>query len=131
MTEQSYCDKIQAIKPVSFKTEYIGRRDGNDFGTKWEHDLWRVSIARHRFDFRMDVEHNKKTPSLANVLHSLILNTKTMKLAFDDFCAEFGYDEDSIRTHEIYKSCLKNTRKLQKIYTPEQIDQIRDVLSDY
>ncbi len=35
---------------------------------------------------------------------------------FNDFCSEFGYDEDSRRAEKIYKACQKATEKLQRIY---------------
>jgi hypothetical protein len=42
-------------------------------------------------------------------------------LSFKEFCDNFGYDEDSIKAKEIYKSCLSYYEKIVSLYlTKEQ-----------
>lgn len=48
---------------------------------------------------------------------------------FKDFCADFGYDVDSMKAHKIWKACLSQTRALQRIFPSEtareKLQQIR------
>lgn len=40
---------------------------------------------------------------------------------FDDFCAELGYDNDSIKALDLHRRCEEQSRKLQSIFTEEEI----------
>jgi len=56
----------------------------------------------------------KHEPNALSVLDCLRSDAICNDLNFNDFCAEFGYDSDSIKANKIYKACLKNTVKLKK-----------------
>lgn len=43
---------------------------------------------------------------------------------FDDFCSEFGYDNDSQTAEITWKACLKQSSKLQKIFTEKEIEYL-------
>jgi len=47
---------------------------------------------------------------------------------FEDFAGEFGYDKDSIKAEKIYKACLFNGVKFHKLFSDEDIEQIRKEL---
>lgn len=36
-------------------------------------------------------------------------------MSFDEFCGEFGYDEDSRRAERIHKKCIETSEKIQKL----------------
>ena len=40
---------------------------------------------------------------------------------FDEFCGEFGYDNDSIAAKDTWERCLKQSSKLQRIFKEEEI----------
>lgn len=50
---------------------------------------------------------------------------------FEDFCAEFGYNDlplkESPRVHGIYKQCVLQYAGLRKIFTSEQMDQLQEI----
>lgn len=46
---------------------------------------------------------------------------------FEDFCSEFGYDEDSRRAERIYIAVVKEFKELQKIFSEEQLEILRDI----
>lgn len=46
---------------------------------------------------------------------------------FDDFCDEFGYDNDSISALNTYLACQKQWSKLCKIFTEEQIEALQKI----
>lgn len=43
---------------------------------------------------------------------------------FDEFCNEFGYDNDSIKAKTIWEASLKQSNKLQKIFNDEEIQSL-------
>lgn len=49
---------------------------------------------------------------------------------FDDFCDDLGYDNDSISAKKIYKACKKMKRKVDKIFTPDECEQLQEILRE-
>lgn len=41
---------------------------------------------------------------------------------FDDFCTEFGYDTDSRKAYRTFEACTEQSRKLSRVFTPEEIE---------
>ena len=57
----------------------------------------------------------KNDPELELVLDALRTDFISSG-SFQDFCDNFGYDQDSIEASKIYKACLKNTEKVKKLF---------------
>jgi hypothetical protein len=70
-----------------------------------------------------------KPLNLDDILYCLILDADCGTYSFDDFCSEFGYDDDSIKATEIYKACQKNGKKVKK-FIPN-IEEARELFQDY
>lgn len=47
--------------------------------------------------------------------------------SFDDFCAEYGYSNDSIRALKTYLACGDEYSNLRRIFTSEQIEELRSI----
>ena len=79
-----------------------------------------ISIARK------ELTEKKKTavPSVYNVLACL---TKYDPGTFEDFCSEYGYDEDSRTAEQIYFAVQKEYAQLTKLFTPEQMEELADI----
>ena len=43
---------------------------------------------------------------------------------FDDFCNELGYGNDSIKANEIFKTCLKISAQLERVFTEEELNYL-------
>jgi hypothetical protein len=54
-----------------------------------------------------------KPLNIDDILYSLVLDSQASLETFDDFCDNFGYDNDSIKANEIYKACQKNAKKVK------------------
>lgn len=67
---------------------------------------------------------NKPAPTSYDVLACL---TKHNCGTFDEFCDEYGYDNDSIRALNIYKACSKEYNDLQRIFTEKQMQALREI----
>lgn len=70
-------------------------------------------------------------PTQASVLYSLLSDADCGDNTFSDFCSEFGYDEDSRKALEIYLACQENSKQLKEVFTPSQIETLRELLEDY
>lgn len=46
---------------------------------------------------------------------------------FEDFCSEFGYDEDSKTAERIYIAVIKEYKDLTKIFTEEQMEELSEI----
>lgn len=47
--------------------------------------------------------------------------------SFDDFCSEYGYDNDSRSAMRIYKEVVKEDRALRKMFTTEELDELQEI----
>lgn len=46
---------------------------------------------------------------------------------FEDFCSEFGYDEDSRTAERIYIAVIKEYKDLTRIFTKEQMEELCEI----
>lgn len=46
---------------------------------------------------------------------------------FENFCSEFGYDEDSRWAERIYLAVIKEYKDLTRIFTEEQMEELREI----
>lgn len=46
---------------------------------------------------------------------------------FEDFCSEFGYDEDSKTAERIYIAVIKEYKDLTRIFTEEQMEELSEI----
>lgn len=119
---------------------------------EWKHFLWSCELittkGRVTVDFKMGLGHvhksnqwlsrysdhhqaKPKAPKIEDILHSLIFDQEAMHMSFNDWCDTFGYDQDSIKAFRIYQDCCESGKKLDILYTREQIRDIKEALQDY
>jgi len=150
-------DTIEALEALPVKIDYVGEtiRDDN-----WQCDQWRVTLSSkagfHAFDYftglglrtKAAPMHNpprintiawvdwQKTrkphkPKIADVLHSLILDASAADENFHDWCANYGYSDDSIKAMNTYKACIEVAVVLRKHFSPDTLRTVRELLQDY
>ena len=88
---------------------------------------------RDRQVLKNAVEALKKpiAPYAADVLYSLILDSSALDMSFDYWCADYGYDADSISASNIYQACCKIAKGLRQVFTSAQVETLRGLLEDY
>ena len=59
-----------------------------------------------------------REPEIKDVLYCLVMEYTSGSETFQDFCDEFGYDNDSIKSLNIFKACQKNSEKMKRIFGP-------------
>jgi len=55
-----------------------------------------------------------KLPVLENVLSSLFMDSGAKDISFTDWCSEYGFNDDSIKSRKTYDKCIDNYFKLKK-----------------
>ena len=70
-----------------------------------------------------------KPLKIDDVLNCLVLDAQSGSECFDDFCDNFGYNQDSIKASEIYNNCKKNAKKLKNII--DDLDDAADKFNNY
>lgn len=135
-------DTIEALETLPVKIDYVGATNRD----KWDCDQWRVTISSkagfHSFDYftGLGLRHKPKTswatptpkkPKVADVLHSLIMDASAADENFHDWCANYGYSDDSIKAMNAYKACLEVAQALRKHFSPDTLRQVRELLQDY
>ena len=85
------------------------------------------------FDYKQDTwtATKPKTPKVADVLNSLILDSSAEDENFHDWCSNYGYSDDSIKAMNTYKACLEIAVALRKHFSPDTLRQVRELLQDY
>lgn len=80
----------------------------------------------YTFDFWGSIKdkQDNKIPSAYDVLACLSVYEF---LDFDDFCANYGYNNDSIKAHKIYLAVLKEQEHLKALYTGEELEQLNEI----
>lgn len=101
-------------------------------GDKEQRDIFRVTLKNklhtYRFNFGQSINNstgsggNKPTP-----YDVLACVTKYEAGSFDDFCSDYGYDNDSRKAHKIYKAVLREWKNIEKLFTPEQIETLQEI----
>jgi hypothetical protein len=103
----------------------------------WPHDLWKCKFPGKRVgvEFKtglgLRVKNRPVAPVVETVLHSLWMDGLAASGSFEDFCAEFGYNYNSIYRHKLYHECQEAGRKLQRILPPEVIEKFTEWFVDY
>lgn len=46
---------------------------------------------------------------------------------FSDFCAEYGYNDDSRKAEQIYNACKEEFSNLQRLFTDEEIEELQEI----
>jgi hypothetical protein len=143
-------DTIEALEALPVKIDYVG-----EVPSKWDEstprtvDQWRVTLSSkagfHSFDYFTGLGLRKTSrakhewaatakpvkPKVADVLHSLILDASAANENFHDWCANYGYSDDSIKAMNTYKACLEVAQALRKHFSPDTLRQVRELLQDY
>lgn len=71
------------------------------------------------------------TPHVAGLLYSLQSDTQACEQSFDEWCGDFGYDNDSIKAHDTYRACQRNGDQYRRLFNHAQREQIAEALQDY
>jgi len=112
----------------------IGHRDASVFNREAFNAVMRKTPKQTKENLTLYNEELAKVSKVKplqidDVLYSLLSDASLANGDFEDFCSEFGYDEDSIKANETYKACQKGTKKL-KAFLPD-LQTAQELYSEY
>lgn len=129
-------------KTLPIKIEYVARTRRDE----WECYEWRVTVSSKAgtwtVPYYCGLGHATKpkhsfmpskpiAPSVDDVLHSLILDASAANENFKDWCANYGYSDDSIGALNTYRECLNTATMLRKHFGRETIAELETQLQDH
>ena len=66
----------------------------------------------------------EKDPELEDILGSILLDATYLDYSFEDFANEMGYDPDSRTAEKIYKDIQKQAKKINRIFSKEEQEEL-------
>ena len=73
----------------------------------------------------------KELPTKADFILALLKDTNSIEgCAFEDFCASFGYDEDSRLAERTYMACVGEFEDLQRMFTKQELKKLYELSQD-
>jgi hypothetical protein len=95
---------------------------------KEQRDIFRCTLKNklhtYRFNFGQSINNTGQPPTAYDVLACL---TKYEVGSFEYFCSDYGYDSDSRSAYKIYKAVLKEWKNVELLFTPEQLEELREI----
>lgn len=144
-------EEILSREGVKFRVQIVGptMRDN------WECDAWRFTMAgkmTYSGDYYTGTGNRKLTkqaermnklygyekskpepvaPCATDVLYSLINDSQAADMSFNDWCSDYGYNNDSIKALATYQACCKEGEELRKVFSRETLAELAEALQDY
>ena len=79
---------------------------------------------RYTFNFGQSIAQGSNEPTMYDVLTCL---EKYEVGTFDEFCGNFGYDNDSIKAHRIYKAVAKEYKNMLRVFGADILEQMQEI----
>lgn len=91
--------------------------------------VFKLKLSRgnksYTFDFGQSINNGSKEPTLYDVLSCL---QKYDIGSFEDFCNEFGYNDDnSIDSLKTYKAVVKEYTAITKLFNEDELEVLREI----
>jgi hypothetical protein len=130
---------------LPIKVGFLGKIQDRE----WPHFLWSVAIpyrdgkgmffTQYRTGLGLVkkapkatfLEDRPKVPENADIMYSLTRDAEAANMSFRDWCADFGYSDDSLKALEIYRACCDIGVELMKVFTRDELATMREALQDF
>lgn len=124
-------DKFLSETGTKFKIKYL-KHDKYFPDDKEERDIYRFTLdkdgKKYSGTFGQSIansDYGNTPPRLYDVLASM---TKSDVGSFEEFTDDYGYpSEDKKKNMKIYKAVKKEQEGLNKLYSSEELDKLRDI----
>jgi len=95
---------------------------------KQQRHIFKIKISRgcnsYSFNFGQSIKEDANEPSNYSILACL---QKYEVGTFENFCGDFGYDEDSRKAEKIYKSVLKEFAGMQRLFSSDELEILAEI----
>jgi len=79
---------------------------------------------KYTFNFGQSIAAVDTEPTMYDVLTCL---EKYEVGTFDDFCSNYGYDNDSIKAHKTYKAVAREYKNMLRVFGVEILEQMQEI----
>jgi len=88
---------------------------------------------RTRFDFWASIAHPvlESEYDVINAFYCFVSDAVSGLETFEEFCADFGYDNDSITALKTWRACKRSYNKLTRIYNGDLYVLINELSEEY
>lgn len=120
---------IDFAKKFGVKLEQVGNPEYRSYfvDDKERRYVFKMELTREKktytFTFGQSIAGGAKTPTMYDVLASL---TNYDPESFEDFCGNYGYDENSRKAEKIYKAVVKEWENVERLFS-DCLDELREI----
>ncbi len=112
---------------TQFNAKYL-KHDYHFNGDDEKRDIYKIELKRgcksYSFEFGQSIVNRYVEPSPYDVLACL---TKHDPYSFNNFCNEYGYNNDSIRHKNIYDAVKKEYGNLTRLFDCSELKQLQQI----
>ena len=139
---------------VRFNFRLKDTKERPDWGSRGKHNIYDVYIFRGQkrtiIEFTDSISDTQKgvimsgdnADSVYDVVCCLMSDYDSAGYTYNDFCNEFGYDAYDISnytgrpiknkaTNKTYQAVVRNGAKIDRLFSQDEIDTMREILNNY
>jgi hypothetical protein len=87
------------------------------------------------FDYSMGTGLKESDLTIKSVMYSLLLDAESAQYDFNEFIDNYGYSNESIKEYKkvkaIYNACVNTDRALKAMFSSDELDSMKEQLTDY
>ena len=90
---------------------------------EWAKQGWSIVLKYQgkRAQFRFYGGGASKTPTASDLVWAVATDSTALTESFSEWCADLGYNTDSVKDRSIYKACQRNGERLIKLIGNKEI----------
>lgn len=127
--DRAFVLRAMGLRMTATRTEAPAKSDWPADASHW-HVVLRRGDASLSTEYRMGSAH-KGSPELPPVLWCLLTDADSADQPFEDWCSDYGYDEDSRRALRTYETCRETGRKLGELFSAAELTDLRELFEDF
>lgn len=126
---------IQALiqaKNITSNAQYVGIKNDNGWQAhSWKTWLYVDGIQVYECNYSKGMAFSvNDTPTTQEIIIGLHNDGYYGGESFEQWCAEFGYDDDSRKAFAIYEACQEAASKYEEIFSLEEREAIAECISE-
>lgn len=94
----------------------IERRPDAEFGKDARHYLATLRFQGRALQTEFSIGYKVKEPIVEDVVASLVLDASAGRDSFEDYCSNFGADEDSRKAYATWEACKKTAADVAELF---------------
>ena len=107
---------------------------------QWSKDArhFHMTITRTGKKDQIAIEYSqgsaiKTLPDIEDIVFCLLGDSDPVinGYTFEEWASNFGYDVDSRSAEKIYRSCVDTGKKMLKMFSRQEIEQLQELFQDY